>query len=380
MPDLKPRSRLVLLVVLAVAAGVLSSQLGGPRTPPEATPAAAVSAAAPIAPASASEPRLGAQATLSSAVVQAMVAGNSALARGTPADLVEARASFEQAVKLDERYAPAHASLAHALVLLADRAQERPGAVLPTAIAHGDIAVDRDPAGALGWASLARAEALWMRDWPRAEMHYRRAIALDATLDRASAWLAELLVATGREQEAVATLDRALASAPRSPVLLRTAGIVRYFAGEPGPAVELFEQARAAGAAALELGPWLARARAATGDLHGAMAAAEGSETGGEPSWAIGYVHAVAGRRREAEKALATLSGQSARRYQPSLELAYLHAALDDREPALRLIDTSVREHAAGVEWLRVDPLFAGLRREPAFEAALTALKLGERR
>ena len=94
---------------------------------------------------------------MSSAVVQAMVAGNAAVSRGTPADLAEARTAFEQAIKLDERYAPAHAGLTLALVRIADAGTERPGAVLPKAIEHGDLAVELDPASALGWyAKTAR--------------------------------------------------------------------------------------------------------------------------------------------------------------------------------------------------------------------------------
>ena len=88
------------------------------------------------------------------------------------------RSAFEQAIQRDERYAPAHAGLAQALVQLAAGGAERAEQVLPLAVTHADRAIELDPAQALGWQALAQAEVQWTRDWPRAEMHYRRAVAL----------------------------------------------------------------------------------------------------------------------------------------------------------------------------------------------------------
>jgi hypothetical protein len=90
-----------------------------------------------------------------------------------------------------------------------------------------------------------------------------------------------------------------------------------------------------------------------------------------------GYVHALAGRRREAEAVLAAMGAQSTRGYVPALDFAYVRTALGQRDEALGLIETSVREHSPGSEWLRVDPIFAALRDEPRFRAALDALRPG---
>jgi tetratricopeptide (TPR) repeat protein len=306
-----------------------------------------------------------------------MVAGNAAMERGTAPALAQARAAFEQAIKLDERYAPAHAALTHALVTLADSGTERPGGILPKAIEHGDLAVELDPAGARGWYALARAEVLWTRDWSRAEIHYRRAIQLDPKARAPAAWLAELLAAIGRATEAIERSEWALGLDPRSAALLMSAGRVRYLTGEYPKALEYFRQASDAGAPAPDLHLWLARTHAALGALAEAAASAQQAATeGGGTSWTVAYVQALAGKSSEAEQVLATIGTRAARGYVPTLEFAYVRAALRQSDEALSFVETAVREHSPGSELLLVDPIFAGLRTEPRFRAALADMKL----
>jgi tetratricopeptide (TPR) repeat protein len=311
-----------------------------------------------------------------------MVTGNAALQRGATGDLVQARAAFEKAVGLDERYAPAHAALAQALALLADSGVERPSAVLPKAIEHGDLAVELDPAGARGWHALARAEVLWTRDWGRAETHYRRALALDPGAAEAAAGLVELLAALGRGQEAVGESLKALAVNPRSSPLLTSAGIAHYLAGHHQEACDRFAVARAEGGQEWDVAPWDARARQALGMANEALESArKAGESGGiARGWVVGLVHAQAGRRQEAEDVLVAMGRDVARGYVPTLGFAYVRAALGQRDEALAFVETSVREHSPGSELLLVDPIFATLRSDPRFRAALAELKLGDPR
>ena len=377
MPDSKTPSPFVPWLTLASAGLVIAIGAGWWLTRGARTAPAVAATRVPARP----EAKLGSQATLSSAVVQAMVAANAAVARGTAADLARARAAFEQAVRLDERYAPAHAGLTQALVLLAESGGERPSAVLPKAIEHGDRAVELDPAGARGWSALARAEVLWTRDWPRAEMHYRRALALDPKAEAPAAWLAELLAATGRSQEALEQSGHALALGAESAALLGSAGLVRHFLGDHPGAVEYLERARAAGAREPDISRHLARTYAAMGRHGEALAAANRAASASEgATWVIAYVHAAAGRPGDAEAALAALKARAAQTYVPSIEWAYVAAASGRRDDALRLIETAVPEHSPGSEWLLVDPIFSPLRSEPRFQAVLATMKLGPAR
>jgi eukaryotic-like serine/threonine-protein kinase len=253
-----------------------------------------------------------------------------------------------------------------------------PSALLPQAVEHGDLAVELDPAGARGWYALARAEVLWTRDWSRAEMHYRRALALDPTAREPAYRLAELLAALGRTREALDQSGLALALGPTTPALNTSAGIVHYYTGDHAEGLHRFATALAEGGREADVAVWVARARAALGLSTEAQAIAQ--KAGGpeaRPSWVVGYVHAIAGRRTEAERVLAAMGERSTRAYVPALEFAYVWAALGESDKALGFIETAVQERSPGLEWLLVEPLFSKLRAEPRFRAAGAAMKLG---
>jgi tetratricopeptide (TPR) repeat protein len=325
------------------------------------------------------EPRLTSQTTLSANVVQLMVSGNGALGRGTTEGTRQARQAYEQAVPLDERYAPAQAALAQALVQLGASGAEKPDAVLPTAITHADRAIELDPTLALGWQALAQAEVQWKRDWERAEMHYRRAMALAPQSPVAPLLLARLLVATGRSDEAVAASLAALKLGPQSSDLQVSAGIVHRFAGRIADALPYFEQA-------LVLDPhqpaaisWRAATLAELGRLDEALDVALGAPVvGGSPApWVTGYVQALRGQSSAAEELFNALAVDASKRYVPALQFVYLSCALDRRPQALEWLETAVREHSPGVEMMAVDPILRPLRHDPRFDAALKAMNLG---
>jgi len=318
------------------------------------------------------------QVTLNTAVVDLMGSGEQALRRRSQADLQRARMAFEAAVKADPRYAPARAALSNALTLFAVFGLERPSIVLPRALEEARKAVELDPTHAMGWHAFAHAQVQWSRDWAAAEAHYRRAIALDPKAEMPSFLLAHLLMGLGRKTEAVEQSLKALQLDPRSPVLQSSTGIVHYFTGMAEEAVPYFHRA-------LELDPryslaafWQGVTLASVGRLDEAMDAALRSRAnmGNTPTWLVGYIHAKAGRPREAREVLRALEAHAARHYVPPIEFAYLHLALDDRDRSLSWLEKSVEEHSRWMELLAVDPLLEPLRREPRFKALLGTLRL----
>lgn len=323
------------------------------------------------------EPRLTSQATMSAGVVQLMVSGNAALARGTGVGAQQARAAFEQAVKRDERYAPAHAGLAQSLVQLAATGAEPAKSVLPTAITHADRAIELDPTLALAWQSLAQAEVQWTRDWPRAEMHYRRAIQLAPGSEPPVLLLAELLAATGRGDEALAQSQASLRSGTGSARAHEALGRILRFTGHGAEAGEHFDTAAELDPARSTAVAWQVATLAERGKDDEALIAARGPTADAvDPFWAVGYAHALAGRRREAQDVFNAMARHATQAYVPAIQFAYLSAALGERAQALEWIETAIREHSPWIEMLAVDPILAPLRGERRFEAALSALKL----
>jgi serine/threonine-protein kinase len=325
------------------------------------------------------EPRLSSQTTMSANVVQLMVSGNGALARGTTDGARQARQSYEQAVLLDERYAPAHAALAQALVQLAAGGGEKPESVLPTAISHADRAIELDSTLPLGWQALAQAEVQWKRDWQRAEMHYRRAMELAPQSPTAALLLARLLAATGRSDEAIASSLAAMKLGPQSSDLQVSAGIVLRFAGRMADALPYFEQALVLDPHQTAAISWRAATLADLGRLDEALEVATGAPVleGSHASWATGYVQARRGQSGAAEELFNALAVDASKRYVPALQFVYLSCALDRWPQALEWLETAVGEHSPGVEMMAVDPILRPLRNEPRFAAALKVMNLG---
>lgn len=91
----------------------------------------------------------------------------------------------------------------------------------------------------------------------------------------------------------------------------------------------------------------------------------------------IGYVHARAGNRAEAEAALRKLRAmEDASAYL----LAMVHAALDDRDAAFRELERAVAQHDDYVGDLGVDDVFDPLRDDPRMAKLLKQIGLPTRR
>jgi serine/threonine-protein kinase len=128
------------------------------------------------------------------------------LYRRRGAGLADARALFEQAIARDPGFARAHAALASTLLTTPYFLPVRMAAVLPPARAAAERALGladslADAHAAMGYVL---AESF---DWPRAEAEYRRAIALDPAGAEPLYRLGNLLVVTGRADEAIPVLE-----------------------------------------------------------------------------------------------------------------------------------------------------------------------------
>jgi TolB-like protein/Flp pilus assembly protein TadD len=154
----------------------------------------------------------------------AYLVGRAFINARTPGYLSKAVAAFEEAIRLDENYAPPYAGLAIALELdyfADDRIATRESAVRAT-----ETAIDLDPELAEGHAALGLIlldDASLLGDPEtrpeRAERSLRRALELDPTLSNAYNWLANALQQQGRHEEAHAVREQGLLVDPLNPVL-----------------------------------------------------------------------------------------------------------------------------------------------------------------
>jgi TolB-like protein/thioredoxin-like negative regulator of GroEL len=126
---------------------------------------------------------------------------------------------FRHALRLDDRFAPAHAQLAIATTMLGRRGEISLAEVMRTAAPHLERAQALEPGLAemhAGWGELAVLEG----DRETAIEHYRRALAASPRYGDALNWLWLSLERLGRYEEADALIVRALAVDPLDRVVL----------------------------------------------------------------------------------------------------------------------------------------------------------------
>ena len=135
--------------------------------------------------------------------------------KGIRADLERSVAYFEEAARLDPRFDPAYSAQAETYVSMG-----RSGAAPPETWARARAAAEK--ALSINEASAeshnALANVLFWREWnwPLAEQHFTRAIAINPSLSVAHHDYAFFLIAMGRTEQGLTSLRRAIALDPLS--------------------------------------------------------------------------------------------------------------------------------------------------------------------
>jgi serine/threonine-protein kinase len=290
---------------------------------------------------------------------------------------------------------------------------------LRDAIAWFGTAVERDPAFARGHAGLAMAYVVipfFARSFPAdsalplAERSAERALALDSTLSDAHLALANLQKMRWRFSEAERHFRVALALAPDDPVVLHWYGVHLYATGRAAASAEQlaraaqldpfwtpassdyaaalwaagrFEAAAAEARRGLALDPaksdtWLVLGlvHIALGNADSALVALDAARRFGTAVDIRSYqsaAHRLRGEARRADSLYAAIRRDQAAGRAIAFDVALAAATAGDRQVALEAIEQTLEErHMFVTEFsLPCDPLFASLRDDPRFIAAL---------
>jgi len=165
------------------------------------------------------------------------------------ADLKKAIECFEQALRLDPFYAPAHSGLADSYFYLGySFGRMDPHDAMPRARAAAQRALELDPESADAHCSLALVQTAYDWNWVAAESNYQRALSLNQSLGTARHLYSLLLSALRRTEESLAHIQAALQSDPLSLPINNFVGMM-YFAARQ------YDQAIASSRKTLELEP-----------------------------------------------------------------------------------------------------------------------------
>ncbi len=267
---------------------------------------------------------------------------------------------LEQAIAKDPGFAQAHVQLGKFYRLLHDH--QAPAAILQKSRDAITRALDLDPG--LGEAHVELAINLWSQDWDwaGAEREFQRALKLNAGI--AHAQYGMFLAQMGHRQEARIEAQRALEIDPLSPGTLTA---VMQIYNRTRDYDRAFEAARRAGPMAETVGlPFIAAGR---GQYEEAIAAWEkpGNENVGLRGH-LGHAYAMAGRQADARRIVRELQARAQKDGVGAYEIAFIHAALRNKDEAFKWLDVAYQCHDAGLKSLKIDPTLDSLRSDPRFQ------------
>jgi TolB-like protein/DNA-binding winged helix-turn-helix (wHTH) protein/tetratricopeptide (TPR) repeat protein len=290
-------------------------------------------------------------------------------------------ATLEEALRIDDRYAPAHAALADCYRLLGAPGWEAgpPAELLLRARREADRALELDAALPEGYAVRGMVRFSYDWDLPAARQDLEHAIALNPSYARAHQYLSSVLMTMGRFDEAVRAARHARDLDPLSISENTTLGVRLYYARRFDAAIEALEQT-------LRINPDFAVAHWGLGETrrelqqHDAAiaslrrAVALSGNSAYMRAW-LAHALASAGRREEALAIRADLERLASGRYVSPFLFALMASGFHDRAGTLAWL-AKVRDARSGwTPFLRVEPQFAWLAADPEFQRLLAEVR-----
>jgi TolB-like protein len=286
---------------------------------------------------------------------------------------------FENAVREDANHAPSYAALASAYALLAIAPFDLlpPHEAMPKAETAAKHSLELDDSLSEAHTALAMVRHHYHWDWKGAEVSYRRALELSPDNAAAHLWYSWLLLALGRNSEALTEIEQTLVivqetDPDRLVAVLATRAAAYYFNRE-------FERAAQECKKALELNPKYFMLHYILGRTYARMdmnaeAIAELKAKGVTPGEVplmdavLGLAYSVGGKPEQTKRIVEAFKAQAKKRYIPATYFGMLYAGLGDKEQAFIWLEKAYEERADGLTWLNVEPMLDPLRPHPRFQ------------
>ncbi|HEX8457050.1 MAG TPA: tetratricopeptide repeat protein [Pyrinomonadaceae bacterium] len=325
--------------------------------------------------------------TESSDAYQSYLKGRYYWNKMTPEGLRRSLDCFAEAIERDPRYALAYAGMAASYVHMEIYGFMLPREAMPKAGTAALRAIELDETVAEAHASLALVRMFYERDWPEAEREFRQALKLNPSYAAAHDWFAIYLMATGRTDEALASIRKAQALDPLSLIINTDVACALYYTRqfdasikqcrwvldtEPnfvmahfriGLAYEQlgkYEEAVAAFQSAIDLSP------------DDAAAKATAFKGGSDARASIAHTYALMRKEDAARSVLAELEEHARHAYVPPHDLAMIYAGLRENDKAFEWLQRAYQERYSLLVFLELDPRFDNLRVDPRFNDLLS--------
>lgn len=303
----------------------------------------------------------------------------------TPADLDLAMQYFESAREIDPAFGPAYAGIAITWGALVMTAQVPAEVANPLRLAALAKAVELGSESAeVHWAA-GNTYSWYMWDFEQGEASFQRALEINPNYPDALMYYGHLLLLFGRDEEAIAMLEKGLSLDPFNALYNGIYGMALNFVGRYDDAYDVATSAleTTPGNATLlgllrsnlhlqgryeeAIGAWR-ESYLSLRDFEAEQALMRGWEEGGY-SQALTNVAEVLTERREAGEVLV-----------PAWQLGTLYTRAGDADKAIEWLSIAVDDHATGASYLSVDRIFDELRGDPRFDALIDRVGLPDLR
>jgi TolB-like protein/DNA-binding winged helix-turn-helix (wHTH) protein/tetratricopeptide (TPR) repeat protein len=283
-------------------------------------------------------------------------------------------AAFEEAIRIDPAYAPAHAGLSDCYRLLGAPGWEAgpPRDLLERARTAAERALALDPN--LADAYAARGMVRFNLDWDldAADRDLQRAIALNPSSSRAHQYRSAVLMTMSKFGEAVDAARRARDLDPMSATESTTLGVRLYYAGRHAEAIEQFQRTLQAHPN-FSVAVWglaqvyreQGRMDLALTEMRRAVELANGSTY--MRAW-LAHALASAGHRDEADLIRRDIERGAADRYVPPFLMALMAAGSHDAARTIEWLEKTYDARSGWMPFVPVEPELRWLRSDARFQ------------
>ena len=289
---------------------------------------------------------------------------------------------FNQAIDKDPKYALAYVGLAECYVELSTPPL---GVLTPKEAAQkakeaAMKGLQIDPTLSEARIALARINRNeW--DWPGVEREFKRALDLIPNDPNVHHSYAAFLSQLGRHDECIAEMKRALELDPLDPHTNLDFGFRLYIARRYDEAIVQFQKCIGMEPHNYEIYSGLGWVYEQLGRYDEAVAQYQIGKSFNpdnlEMIWGLGRVNAARGDRIEAERVIAQLKEFSKHRYISDYFPALIYARLGDKDRAIECLQKAYEAQDLWMKWIKVDPVFDGIRSDPRFAELLRHVGLG---
>jgi TolB-like protein len=313
--------------------------------------------------------KLAREQTTNPAAFDDYLRGRYAWNRRSMEDFPKAIGYFNDAIKKDPHFVLAYAGLADTYTLMSLYEMGSPTQLLSQAKTSALKAVALDENSPAAHTSLAAVRVLLDWDWVGAESEFHHALDLNPNDPPTHHWYGILVLsALGRHDEAIAELRRALELDPFSLVINTDLGYAYHLSRRNNEALAQYQRVVAMDSTFLPVHYDLFMFYATQQQYEAAM-----------QEWVID--ERLAGRPQVVQEAQADYAAggfrqvmeegaaEKARTLKSYCGVAEMYAFIPEREAALTNLERCYAERDPGLSYLKVDPVWDGLRSDPRFKA-----------